>query len=123
MNKKLLELLNSINSKKSEVKNLVDAGKIDEAKAAKEELKALQDKFDILKDMEDDEPVVNQVQPVQVSTEKTFAQNVRELPMNLMKEGTDANGGYTVPNDVQTRYSLFRFLQKRHLLRMFVSCL
>lgn len=112
MNKKLLELLNSINSKKSEVKNLVDAGKIDEAKAAKEELKALHDKFDILKDMEDDEPVVNQVQPVQVSTEKTFAQNVRELPMNLMKEGTDANGGYTVPNDVQTKINHYKETHK-----------
>ena len=38
MNKKLLELLNKINSKKTEVKKLVDEGKIEEAKTAKEEL-------------------------------------------------------------------------------------
>ena len=38
MNKKLLELLDSINEKKALVKNLVDEGKIAEAKAAKAEL-------------------------------------------------------------------------------------
>ena len=36
MNKKLLALLNSISEKKTEIKNLVDADKLDEAKAAKE---------------------------------------------------------------------------------------
>lgn len=57
MNKRLLALLNAINDKKAEVKSFVEADELDKAKAAKEELKALQDKFDILKDMEDDEPV------------------------------------------------------------------
>lgn len=108
MNKKLLELLNSINEKKAEVKSLVEAGKIAEAKSAKEELKTMQDKFDILKDMEDDEPATNAVKPVAVSTEKSFAQNVRELPMNLLKEGTDANGGYIVPADVQTQINHYK---------------
>lgn len=108
MNKKLLELLNSINEKKTEIKNLVDAGKIEEAKTAKEELKNLQDKFDILKDMDDEEPVTNSVTPVHTATEKTFAQNVRELPLNLMKEGTDATGGYTVPQDVETKITHYK---------------
>lgn len=108
MNKKLLELLNSINTKKTEVKNLVEAGKLEEAKTAKEELKNMQAEFDILKDIEDDEPVTNTVKPVAVSTEKTFAQNVRELPMNVMKEGTDASGGYTVPEDVQTKINHYK---------------
>lgn len=109
MNKKLLELLNSINAKKTEVKSLVEAGKLEEAKTAKEELKNLQDKFDILKDMDDDEPVQNSVQPVKVvSTEKSFAQNVRELPLNLLKEGVDANGGYIVPKDVQTEINHYK---------------
>ena len=53
MNKKLLELLDKINDKKGEVRSLVDQGKIEEAKTAKEELKRLQDEFDILKDLED----------------------------------------------------------------------
>ena len=53
MNKKLLELLDKINNKKVEVRSLVDQGKIEEAKAAKNELKKLQDEFDILKDIDD----------------------------------------------------------------------
>ena len=108
MNKKLLELLNSINAKKTEVKSLVEAGKIEEAKNAKEELKTMQAEFDILKDIEDDEPVQNSVKPVAVSTEKSFAQNVRELPLNVMKEGTDASGGYIVPVDVQTKINHYK---------------
>lgn len=111
MNKKLLELLDKINAKKTEVKNLVEAGKIAEAKAAKEELKTLQDEFDILKDIEDDEPVQNAVQhtaqPVSTS-DATFAANVRKLPTNVMVEGTDANGGYIVPKDVQTRINRYK---------------
>ena len=59
MNKKLLELLNKINAKKAEVKAFVEADKLEEAKAAKEELKSLQEKFDILKDMEDDDQSIN----------------------------------------------------------------
>ena len=43
MNKKLLELLDSINSKKQEVKDLVAAGNLENAKKAKEELKNLQE--------------------------------------------------------------------------------
>ena len=53
MNKELLKLLDSINQKKLEVQNLANEGKLEEAKAAKEELKNLQDKFDLLKDVLD----------------------------------------------------------------------
>ena len=51
MNKELLDLLEKINAKKDEVKNLANEGKLEEAKKAKDELKELQDKFDILKDL------------------------------------------------------------------------
>lgn len=108
MNKKLLELLNKIGDKKTEIKNLVESGKLEDAKNAKEELKTMQAEFDILKDIEDDEPVQNSVKPVAVSTEKSFAQNVRELPLNIMKEGTDASGGYIVPVDVQTKINHYK---------------
>ena len=50
-NMNLQELLNQINAKKLEVKNLVEQGKIEEAKTAKEELVVLQDKYNILKDI------------------------------------------------------------------------
>lgn len=53
MNKKLLELLNQINAQKQKVIDLANAGSIE---AAKEELQKLQDKFDLLKDVLDQEP-------------------------------------------------------------------
>jgi len=116
MNKKLLALLNSISEKKTEIKNLVDADKLDEAKAAKEELKALQDKFDIMKDIEDDDEATNKVTatatPVaddKKASVKNFADNVRSLRTNAaMTEGLDANGGYTVPADTQTKINKYK---------------
>ena len=54
MNKELRELLDKINAKKSEVKNLANENKIEEAKAAKKELIDLQAKFDVLYDLEDE---------------------------------------------------------------------
>lgn len=122
MNKKLLELLNAISAKKTEVKNLVAENKLEEAQTAKDELIALQNKFDILKDLEDDEPVIDRTNatPVQTSTpENTFAQNVRRLPSNTMVEGTDANGGYIVPQDVQTRINHYK--ETHRSMRDFVS--
>ena len=45
MSERLLNLLDQINAKKAEVKNLVEAGNLDEAEAAKNELKNLQREF------------------------------------------------------------------------------
>ena len=62
MPKELLELLEKINAKKNEVKNLAQQGKLDEAEAAKKELVDMQRKFDIMKDLYDNErPAVNSV--------------------------------------------------------------
>lgn len=116
MNKKLLELLDKINGKKTEIRNLVDQGKIEEAKNAKEELKTLQDEFDILKDLEDGDfqNMTQQVnngnaEPVQKKDSvKEFADAARSGFRNAMKEGTPADGGYTVPEDIQTRINTYR---------------
>ena len=43
MNKELLDLLEKINAKKDEVKNLANEGKLEEAKKAKDELKELEE--------------------------------------------------------------------------------
>ena len=56
MNEKLLELLNQINAQKQKVVDLANAGKLEEAKTAKEELQKMQNKFDLLKDVLDQEP-------------------------------------------------------------------
>ncbi|MDU7031589.1 phage major capsid protein [uncultured Robinsoniella sp.] len=118
MNKKLLELLNSINEKKNEVKNLVNEGKMEEAKAAKNELQTMQDKFDILKDI-DDEGIANmqqkagngtakQVQPKDHIAEFANAARNGFRINNSMNEGTPADGGYTVPEDIQTKINEYR---------------
>ena len=110
MNKKLLELLDKINNKKVEVRSLVDQGKIEEAKAAKNELKKLQDEFDILKNI-DDTAVTNLENNTNKGVNlnqkkdsvKEFADAARKGFRNSMNEGTAADGGYTVPEDIQTR--------------------
>ena len=47
----LQELLDAINEKKAEVKNLVEQGKLEEAKKAKGELINLQEQYNLLKDV------------------------------------------------------------------------
>ena len=119
MNKELLELLNSINEKKEMVRNLVEDGKLEDAKSAKAELEELQNKFDLLKDVLDPEgdgsvkePV--NVEPIQEPKDSVaeFANAARRGFRNAagdpMVEGTPADGGYTVPEDIQTRINTYR---------------
>ena len=115
MNKKLLELLNQINEKKVTVTNLVADGKIDEARVAKEELKDLQDQFDLLKDVLDPDgtgavsPNANQKPVDPVDHVKEFADAARVGFKNVtMTERSPADGGYTVPEDIQTRVNEYR---------------
>lgn len=105
MNKKLLELLDKINAKKVDVKNFAESGELDKAQAAKDELIKLQQQFDILKDLEDTEPVnpQNRVPLTPKDSIKEFADAARSGFRNSMNEGTPAEGGYTVPEDIQTR--------------------
>ena len=133
MPKELLELLNKINAKKQEVKNLVQQGKLDEAEAAKEKLVELQREFDIMKDLYDNErPAVNSLHAAQqpnappasataqspaglipagepADSTHEFAQAARQgFRTDLMSEGTNADGGYTVPEDIQTQIQHYK---------------
>ena len=120
MNKKLLELLDQINAKKVEVQNLAEAGNIEAAQAAKDELIALQNKFDLLKDVLDPDvmepqnitPVAEPVVPPTAEPKNSvaeFANAARNGFRNAgMAEGTPADGGYTVPEDIQTRINEYR---------------
>lgn len=116
MNKKLLELLNQINEKKSEVRNLAEQGKLEEAKAAKDELVKLQNQFELLKDLDDKTQEGMQQglkdgkkQPLQKKDAvKEFADAARRGFRNSMNEGTAADGGYTVPEDIQTQIDTYR---------------
>lgn len=113
MSKELLEILDKINDKKAEVKKLAEENKLEEAKKAKEELKELQAKFDLLKDLEDGE--TGAIEDKQKNGEikgaedkdpvKEFADAARKKfkVENVMKEGAPEEGGYTVPEDIQTK--------------------
>lgn len=128
MNKELRELLNQINAKKTEVKNLINENKVEEAKAAKDELINLQAKFDVLYDLEDEAEnqikdnikndnaisitgAVNKgkeianafVNAIKAGLSKTpVAEKDMQILKNSMNEGTEADGGLTVPQDIQT---------------------
>jgi len=56
MNEKLKKLLDSINARKQKVKDLVAAGKLDDAKTEKAQLIKEQQEFDLLYDLDDDAP-------------------------------------------------------------------
>ena len=127
MNKELRALLNKINAKKEEVRELVADGKLEEAKAAKKELQDMSEQFNILADLEDDEAdqaeqgakegkgrvsdaidaakkqvsaFVNAIKAA--NKEKPVADEDREI-LNAMSEGSDEDGGLTVPKDVRTK--------------------
>lgn len=113
MNKKLRELLAEINGLKNQVVNLTSEGKIEEAKEAKKDLQAKQEEFDLLKDVMDpngDGSVETVAKPVEAKKDAIheFAQAARRGFRNMNNEGTAADGGYTVPEDIQTRINKFR---------------
>ncbi len=97
--------------------SLVNSGKIDEAKTAREELRTLQGQFDLLADVLDPdgsgqvaEPPQNQTKPVKTKDSTAeFANAARRGFRNAtMSEGSNVDGGYTVPEDIQTRVNEYR---------------
>ena len=117
----LQELLDAINAKKAEVKNLAEQGKITEAKTAKEELVNLQEQYNILKDVVEGEQTgvstENFAKALAVKIASAsgsdavhdFAEAARHgFYTNTMTEGTKADGGYTVPDDIQTKINQYK---------------
>ena len=117
----LQELLDAINAKKAEVKNLAEQGKIAEAKTAKEELVNLQEQYNILKDVVEGEQtgvtIENFANTLAVKIASTsgsdaihdFAEAARHgFYTNTMTEGTKADGGYTVPEDIKTKINQYK---------------
>lgn len=124
MNKELRDLLDKINAKKTEVKNLVSENKVEEAKAAKDELINFQAKFDVLYDLEDqaEEEIKNKIETGEVKevtnksndTLKQFADAARQgfKVQNNMSSGSDTDGGYVVPQDIQTKINKYKEAKK-----------
>lgn len=121
MPKELRELLEQINAKKTEVKNFVAEEKIKEAKASKEELKSLQDKFDVLYDLYEEEKENNEEAIKNKAKENNKENSIAEFANaarngfrvnNKMTIGSKPDGGYTVPEDILTSINTYRESKK-----------
>lgn len=130
MPKELKELLDQINAKKELVKSLVNENKLDEAKEAKSELKELSNKFDLLYDLYEEEEektkvniknkaktiennegkkVLNSFVNVIKSTFSKKPANEEDIEiLNSMNEGSETDGGLTVPKDLRTEIKELR---------------
>lgn len=121
MPKELRELLDQINAKKTEVKNFVAENKIEEAKASKEELKSLQDKFDVLYDLYEEGKENNEEAIKNKAKENNKENSIAEFANaarngfrvnNKMTIGSKPDGGYTVPEDILTSINTYRESKK-----------
>ena len=105
------QLIEAINAAKAAILELVKDGKIDEAKAKKAELKRLQEELDLIDDL-DAGDVRDHAKPIaDKDASKEFAGMIRSglrPATNVMTEGTAADGGYTVPEDIQTRINKYK---------------
>lgn len=133
MSKEMRELLNKINAKKAEIKALVADGKIEDAKSAKEELKDMQEAFNVLADLDDGDTQQAQQQAtdgnaqtvageknglskqikaftnaIKAAWKKTEVSPEDREVLNAMSEGSDEDGGLTVPKDIETKIKELR---------------
>lgn len=113
------ELLNKIKVKKTEVSDALRANDLAKAEAGKKELDDLQKEYEMALEIEAEDvtnalpdPVPSGLKPVKPEAQKDstaeFADMVRHGFTNMMTEGTKATGGYTVPDDIQTRIETYR---------------
>ena len=111
MKNRIMELRNTAVAKRKEAQSFAASADITAAKASLEEAKKADAEADMLQEILDSTPAVphvnvkpeNQNDPVH-----EFAQAVRRGFKNLNNEGTGADGGYTVPEDIQTRIEKYR---------------
>ena len=131
MSKELREILNQIKEKKASAKVLLSENKQEDAKAMIEEIKNLQERAEMMAEIEDDEKddfdikienkgakslndgtkgnvlnaFVNAIKTVIPGN--TLTREDREI-LNQMSVGTPADGGLTVPQDIQTQIKELR---------------
>lgn len=126
MNEELRDLYDQINNKKQKAIQLAQNNELDKAKAMKKEIKDLQDKFDTLKDLYDNDlshfqDNLNDGKAKNISLKddevdgpkdstKGFANAARRLfrVNDQMNEGTPTDGGYLVPEDIETKINHLR---------------
>lgn len=124
------ELMNAINAKREEARELLDKDDLEGAKAAKAELEELNDKLAVMQELEkegeetmrDMTPVVPQAaDPVHefAQAARMGFRNTRTVTQNDETGNSGADGGYTVPQDILTQIN--RYKEARFSLEDLVS--
>lgn len=123
MNKKMRELLNAINEKTIQAKFFMEEENkdLDKAAALLDEVEALQKEYDTEERLyklskEENTPTDDQVKDLSnKENEKTaiqkFAEDARNgfvVKAGKMSEGVQADGGYVVPEDIQTKINEYK---------------
>ena len=115
MNKKMRELLQQINAKKQEARSLLNEGKKEEAKKLTEEIRALQEEFDIEATLFEEERAsieINETTNEEVDHVRTFFKALRgealtEEERALIVDGAN-NENLIIPEDVNTQINELR---------------
>ena len=129
MNKKMRELLAKIETKTAEAKSFMEDGEnkdVAKATAILDDIDALKAEFETEKRIYEMEKETGAPTPEEIQGKKAeeaekdsikkFAEDAR-AGFKAMNEGTAAEGGYTVPEDIQTRINTYRDA-KTSLLRL-----
>ncbi|HBF2789624.1 TPA: phage major capsid protein [Clostridioides difficile] len=114
MNKELRELLEKINNKKVEARKLIEDDKLDEGKVIKNEIAILRDKFNVLKDLYEEEmgeienmtdisrTKVDEKESIVAFNKAVLGKSLTETQSALV-EKVEEDGGYLVPKEQRTQ--------------------
>ncbi len=130
MSRELMDLFAKINKKKQEVKDFIAQDKVEEAKEAKKELETMQEKFNILFEIEGDEEEAakNKIKAKAKNSGEKKEKNIVAACINLVKarlknepaakedleaydalnETTEEEGAILVPQDIRTEIKELR---------------
>ena len=125
MSKELRDLLAKLNAKKEEGRTLLADNKVVEAKAITKEVKEIQDKIEILQELEFENNIQTKVPVVESPENEASAyaavfikalkgKRLDESEASLMEQHkalsstTDEDGGYLIPEDVQTAINEYK---------------
>lgn len=129
MSKRLMELKNQLEQLKAEARQLVEEGRMQEARAKADEAKSIADEIKLIEDLEALE--INAAVPLNVQKEqkeqdeayknafmkafrgkKLSADELNVLAIgevkNALSTGTNEDGGYLIPKDIQTAINQFK---------------
>lgn len=126
MSKEKLELRNQIETLKAEARQLVDEGKLTDAKAKADEAKNLKEKYDLIDDLDNMNTgagkqlgELNDEKDQEKEYQNAFLKAFRRKPLtsdevkvlevkNSLTESTDTDGALLVPKDVKTAINEYK---------------